>query len=77
MKTLWDMPRGQTAEIAAITQTLPQQIQQRLFEMGFEPGRALTCVQRGPFSGPVVVAVADCVYSLEQAIAREIHIRSS
>ena len=49
MKTLWDMPRGQTAEIAAITQTLPQQIQQRLFEMGFEPGRALTCVQRGPF----------------------------
>lgn len=77
MKTLWDIPRGLTVEIIAIAAELPAQVSQRLQEMGFEPGCHITCLQRGPFNGPVVVAVADSVYSLEQTVASAIKVTAT
>lgn len=74
MKTLWDTPRGLAVEITALAANLPVPVTKRLQEMGFETGKVLTCLQRGPFNGPVVVAVADSVYSLEQLIAKEIYV---
>lgn len=74
MKTLWDTPRGLTVEITAIAANLPVPVIKRLQEMGFEAGKILTCLQRAPFNGPVVVAVADSVYSLEQRIAAVIYV---
>lgn len=76
MKTLWDIPRGLTVEIVAIAAELPQPVIQRLQEMGCEPGAVLMCLQRGPFSGPIVVAIADSVYSLEQMIAKAIQVKA-
>lgn len=77
MKTLWDISRGLTAEISAIAAELPAQVSQRLQEMGFEPGSHVTCLQRGPFNGPIVVAVADSVYSLEQTVANAIKVTAA
>jgi Fe2+ transport system protein FeoA len=43
-----------------------------LQEMGLEPGQLLECFGRGPFNGPMVVQIQDCVYTLEQHIAQQI-----
>lgn len=74
MMTLWDLPRGKLANIVGVARYLPPAVQQRLQEMGFSPGNQVSCLQHGPFSGPIVVAVGDSVYSLEQAIAAELFI---
>lgn len=72
--TLWDAPKNTSAIIVAIDPALDAQVKLRLRDIGIEPSRQLVCLQRGPFGGPVVIAVADTVYSLEQPIARRIRI---
>lgn len=72
--TLWDAPKGTVAAIVGIDPTLDPQVQLRLRDIGIEPSRQLICLQRGPFGGPVVISVADTVYSLEQPIALRIRI---
>lgn len=72
--TLWDAPKGTVALIASVDAGLDPQVQLRLRDIGIEPARQLICLQRGPFGGPVVISVADTVYSLEQPIARRIRI---
>lgn len=72
--TLWDAPKGTVALIASVDTGLDPLVQLRLRDIGIEPARQLICLQRGPFGGPVVISVADTVYSLEQPIARRIRI---
>lgn len=72
--SLWDAPKGTVALIVGVDASLDPQVQLRLRDIGIEPSRQLICLQRGPFGGPIVVSVADTVYSLEQPIARRIRI---
>lgn len=74
MMTLWDAAKGQTVRVTALDLNLNQLVSSRLREMGLDEGQSVLCLRRGPFNGPLVVAIADCVYSLEQTIARQVHI---
>jgi len=75
MLTLWDAPNGVAVTISGLDQHLNQLVLNRLSEMGLDQGQTVLCLRRGPFNGPVVVAIADCVYSLEQQIASHIYIQ--
>ena len=74
MLTLWDAPKGVSVTIRGLKPDLHQLVLNRLREMGLDQGQSVFCLRRSPFNGPVVVAIADCVYSLEQNIARHIYI---
>jgi ferrous iron transport protein A len=72
--TLWEMPNKTSAAVLALNDDLSQSIKTRLNEMGFLPGELLTCLKRSPFGGPLVVQIQDCVYSLDQQLAKNISI---
>lgn len=74
MLTLWDAPKGASVTIRGLKPDLHQFVLNRLSEMGLDQGQTVLCLRRSPFNGPVVVAIADCVYSLEQNIASNIFI---
>ena len=75
MLTLWDAPKDVLVTIRGLDQSLNQLVLNRLSEMGLDQGQTVLCLRRSPFNGPVVVAIADCVYSLEQNIASHIYIQ--
>lgn len=70
--TLWDAPKKATVRVTELLAGLNPLVVNRLREMGLEPGQLLLCLGRGPFNGPLVVQVQDCVYTLEQQVARHI-----
>jgi ferrous iron transport protein A len=72
--TLWEMPKKTNAVVATLEDQLTLSIKTRLNEMGFVPGELLTCMKRSPFGGPLVVQIQDCVYSLDQQLARNISV---
>ena len=72
--TLWDMPKNSNAKIIGLNNALIASLQLRLNEMGFVPGEILTCMKRSPFSGPLVVQIQDCVYSLDKQLAEHIQV---
>jgi ferrous iron transport protein A len=72
--TLWDIPAKQTATIKSLCPELAQPVAARLEEMGFTPNQVATCIRKTPFSGPVVIQIGDCVYSIEQQLAQQIFI---
>ncbi|MFC4654233.1 MULTISPECIES: FeoA family protein [Rheinheimera] len=69
MQSVWDIPKGKTAEISGLDQSLSKDVVLRLHDMGFSPAQQVLCLQRGFLGGPVVVAVADAVFTLERQIA--------
>lgn len=71
-QTLWDAPKHRTVQVTGLVAGINPLVMQRLQEMGLEPGQLLECFGRGPFNGPVVVQIQDCVYTLEQPIAQQI-----
>ncbi|KKL02332.1 ferrous iron transport protein A [Rheinheimera mesophila] len=73
--TLWDVPGGQSVIVTALDAALDPSVHSRLREMGLEHDHAVHCLRRGPFQGTLVVAIADCVYSLEQQIAKKIQVK--
>jgi ferrous iron transport protein A len=73
--SLWDAPKKATVRISALVSGLNPLVVNRLREMGLEPGQLLLCLGRGPFNGPLVVQVQDCVYTLEQQVAQHILIQ--
>ncbi len=76
VQTLWDAPKKATVCVTELLSGLNPLVVNRLHEMGLEPGQALLNLGRGPFNGPLVVQIHDCVYSLEQQVARHILVRS-
>ncbi|WP_337842004.1 FeoA family protein [Rheinheimera sp.] len=72
MRSVWDIPKGQTAVIAALEPSLNKEVVLRLHDMGFAPAQQVLCLQRGFLGGPVVVSVADAVFTLERQIASSI-----
>ncbi|MDP5135604.1 FeoA family protein [Rheinheimera baltica] len=75
MMSLWDTAGGQTVTVTTLDAGLDQAVSSRLREMGLENGLPVLCLRRGPFNGALVVAIADCVYSLEQKIASKIRVK--
>ncbi len=71
-QTLWDAPKKAAVSVVALAASLNPLVLNRLREMGLEPGQSLICLGRGPFNGPVVVQIQDCVYTLEQQVAQHI-----
>ncbi len=70
--TLWDAPKTACVSVVELAASLNPLVLNRLREMGLEPGQPLICLGRGPFNGPVVVQIQDCVYTLEQQVAQHI-----
>lgn len=75
--TLWDAPARLAARIASIDTGIGPLVAGRLREMGIDSGESVLCLRRGPFNGAMVVQVGDCIYSLEQKIARKILIQAA
>jgi len=69
MKSVWDIPKGVAATIAGLDQSLAPEVVHRLRDIGFAADQPVLCLHRGFLGGPVVVSVADTVFSLEQQIA--------
>jgi len=76
MMTLWDAPKGVVITISSLNPGLPPLVNGRLTEMGIAQGQSLLCLRRSPFNGAVIVAIADCVYSLEKQVASQIYIQT-
>ncbi len=74
--TLWEMPKKTSATIRMLDSALAQSLKTRLNEMGFLPGELLTCIKRSPFGGPLVIQIQDCVYTLDEQVAKSIHLQS-
>jgi len=77
MKTLWESLPGDTALVAQVDEALPAVVMNRLSDIGIEPDAPLYCLRRSPFGGPLVVLVADCVYTLDQQIASRIYLQAA
>lgn len=72
--TLWDLPKKAHAKISHLSDHLEAGVSDRLKEMGFDIDCDVTCLRRGPFSGPIIIQLGDSVISLEQDIADKIHL---
>ncbi|MBT1451758.1 ferrous iron transport protein A [Glaciecola sp. XM2] len=72
--TIWDLKKRTKAEITNLTSTLPTNLSMRLAEMGFIEGQIVHCMKRTPFSGPLVIQLQDCVYSIEKDLAQQVHV---
>jgi len=77
MKTLWESQPGDTVLVAQVDDRLPAVVLNRLGDIGIEPDAPLYCLRRSPFGGPLVVLVADCVYTLDQLIASRIYLKAA
>ena len=74
--SLWDAIAGQMVTVTTLDDGLAPAVSNRLREMGLDSGLPVLCLRRGPFNGSLVVAIADCVYSLEQKIASKIRVQA-
>lgn len=72
--TLWDLSKNSLSTISHLSPSLEDALLMRLMEMGFETSQTVTCLRRTPFSGPIVVQLGDSVFSLEQELAKHVHI---
>lgn len=75
--TLWDIKKQQSALIASLDPQLLPAVFSRLNEMGLCAGQVILCLRRSPLKGPLVLQLGDCVYSIEQSIARRIEIKTT
>ncbi|RUO79976.1 ferrous iron transport protein A [Idiomarina tyrosinivorans] len=75
--TLWDLQANQIAHVQNFHNALSTTVANRLEEMGFCQGQPIVCLRRSPLKGPLVVQLGDCVYSLEQTIAEQIHLTAA
>ncbi|GAB2931144.1 FeoA family protein [Rheinheimera gaetbuli] len=77
MMSLWDAIAGQTVTVTTLDAGLAPAVSNRLREIGLDSGLSVLCLRRGPFNGAVVVAIADCVYSLEHKVASKIRVQAA
>jgi len=74
ISTLWHAPKHAAVAIDTIADSVTPMVLQRLFDMGLEPGQTVLSLGRGPFNGPLVVQINDCVFSIEQQVAQHIFV---
>lgn len=75
--TLWELQAKQLAHVQHFHADLSTTVANRLEEMGFCQGQPIMCLRRSPLKGPLVVQLGDCVYSLEQSVAEQIHLSAA
>ncbi len=76
-KTLWESRPGDDVTVEALAADLSETVKHRLRDIGIAPAAILHCLRRAPFGGPLVVLVADCVYTLDQQIASQIFLKTA
>jgi Fe2+ transport system protein FeoA len=69
-QSLWDLQSGETRRLGTFDERLDPAYKQRLLELGFQPGVAVTCDRRPPFGAPRLYRIEASVFSLEDAVAR-------
>ena len=72
---LWSLASGQRAAIDSFDLDLCEAYRIRLMELGFHPGEEVRCLQTPAFGAPRVYQVANCVYSLDDEVARYVQVR--
>jgi len=76
-RTLWDTRPGDEVTVEAVDNGLSDTVKHRLRDIGIAPAALMHCLRRAPFGGPLVVLVADCVYTLDQQIASRIFLKTA
>ena len=72
--SLWTLARGQSGVIDHFDDALPEAYRVRLMELGFHPGEDVSCIQAPALGAPRVYRVANVTFSLDDEIARYVHI---
>ncbi len=67
--TLWDLLPRYAGRIVEILPHAEEAYRNRLYDLGFLVGEAVTCVRRTPFQGPRVFKIGDSVFSLDRETA--------
>lgn len=68
-RTLWDLSPHNAARIVEIQPHAEESYRNRLNDLGFLVGEAVTCVRRTPFQGPRVFKIGDSIFSLDRETA--------
>lgn len=71
-KNLWDVAQGEKCSLKGFDESLGEEFQQRLADLGFYPGQLVKCVMSPKFGAPKLFQVNNAVYSLDDKIARHI-----
>lgn len=71
---LWSLPRGLSAKVRELGNSLPSQYRVRLSELGFREGEIVQCLRWTPFGGPRIYQVGDSVFSLASDVATFVEI---
>ncbi len=72
--SLWDLPQGDKCRVQSIQKGLDKDYRKRLRDLGFHPGEIVTCVMAPRMGAPRLYRVHNSIYSLDDQIARLIHI---
>ncbi|TFH68924.1 ferrous iron transport protein A [Gammaproteobacteria bacterium LSUCC0057] len=67
--TLWQLPAGSSATIAALNEQLDSRYRQRISELGFSVGATVQCMLRPGLGAPRQYVINNSVYSLDRQIA--------
>jgi DtxR family Mn-dependent transcriptional regulator len=74
LRTVDDLPVGAAARVARMSDRDPALLRY-LGELGIRPGASLRLVDRGPFDGPLTVAVGRARHVIGSAVARKVYVR--
>jgi len=67
--TLWQLPAGSSATIAALDEKLDSRYRQRIRELGFSVGATVRCILQPGLGAPRQYAINNSVYSLDRQVA--------
>ena len=73
--TLWNLAKGQSADIDSFHENLREEYRVRLMELGFHPGERVSCLQAPALGAPRVFRVANTVFSLDDHVASYVQVR--
>jgi len=78
MKTvLWDLNQGENCIVSDFGDELEEHYSVRLMELGFHPGKAVSCELSPNLGAPKLYRVNNTIYSLDDQIARLVKIQKS
>ena len=74
LRSVDDLAVGESARVARMSDRDPALLRY-LGELGIRPGASLRLVDRGPFDGPLTVAVGRVRHVIGLAVARRVYVR--
>ena len=72
--TLWSMVAGDSCYLSDFSPQIPPKHKIRLIELGFHPGRFISCLQSPSMKAPKVYCISNTIFSLDDEIADHIYI---